>query len=240
MYYLVVALFQVRALLFSPLTHHQDLTFTIHGGLHGKRKRDAEIDDTDVDDTAVTKRITRSQSRAFKLESLPTELIQHVLKVLDPADFLRIKFTSKNLNNLAKDGNGDDLVHVDHTPINKYQHCQAIIGVEKEMLWRRKRPGMLLTCAFCYKLKTVGLEGFSDDQMNPAQKRRMCIPCGKYYFTGRPFKVNGTEMAVCVSCYNVAAADASNMLKSKSGNHRVCRPCFDDSTKFVRRELFHG
>lgn len=92
---------------------------------------------------------------------------------MPPADFLAMKFTSKTMYTLTKNAVGEDLINVQKN-FNKRTYAAIVIKLERELLFRKRKKTMVMTCSNCAKLRDNSVEGFCDREFQRTRKRRYC------------------------------------------------------------------
>lgn len=152
----------------------------------------------------ITTNTCFKQLKLSRLESLPTEIVQHILSLLPPPAFLYVKFTSKTMYAFTKDSFGNDLINMKDGMSNR---SYAAMMVWLEHVHMRERKMDRITCSLCAKRKQNARNGFNDAHFNRSRLDRQCLRCLTFFtFSLRAlqsFKVKGEKMFVCYMCDKV-------------------------------------
>jgi len=155
--------------------------------------------------------MTDNQSEAIgidhapRLDTLPMELLQQIIRQLDVKDFLCAKLASSRLYSASKNFRGTDFRRVSAI---RYP-TRARIFAEFEAHCNNPIKSGKLMCSVCCKSFGNGASGFADEQFKQSLATRKCTKCwikageAKGTFAIR----QGTKLYWCHLCHQTKAVD---------------------------------
>lgn len=133
------------------------------------------------------------------LESLPSEILLHIIDLLLPDAYLAVKFVSKRMNAVTKRQDGSS------SKILKDIFEKDAYGVVMASLEAKLSDGVKLdklTCRWCAQVFGLwdGEKGFDDKHFDRALSKRYCIPCRLNIRPDSIFSINGDHLVKCQKC----------------------------------------
>lgn len=178
------------------------------------------------------------QDQPPRLDTIPTELLQQILRQLDPKSFLAAKLSSDRLFVASKDSAGATLVVTKR--MRRYTAGRLYAAFEASFPGSRELT--MLTCSSCCKILGNDKKGFDDMQFKRELVNRQCIQClSKSEHLKAVVTVNNQEMFCCNVCHVVKhARKAVNENDMKSFFLRLWQPVAlhsegETGTEFVQR-----